>query len=510
MSRETLLAAIDAGTSTTRACVFTSAGALAGEVAVPVTLSHPAPGWAEQPAEVLAETACEALRGVARLVDASAIEAIGITGQMGGLVLVDDDGRAVSPHQSWLDGRAAAAVDRALEAEGDRLLALGGIPPYLAPKAAWWRRERPDVYGRARRMVMASGYIALRLGDSDAGGAIVDRSSSGFVGLFDVQSGVVAPELCELWGVPESLAPRVVPAGEVVGRLGRDASERTGIPAGVPLVAAPGDGPAGWLGVGAVDPGVTVDTSGTSDHIGICGTRFAPDAKGRVLICLPSGVEGLWHLQGYTSGTGLTHRWFLDAFPFGGGLPEAERLAELLPAGSEDLVCIPHFGGRVCPYQPAVSGVWVGITWRHRHEHFYRALLESVAYEYACYLEAARRTDPGYLASEVRVIGGGAASALWTRIKADVLGVPFALMEEQNYTSWGAALAAGVGVGVLDDLAGSARSAAHVREVVTPDPAATASYRGLVEIYQDLYPALGETFGALWERRMSSSQRAGL
>ena len=510
VKRQDLLIGLDAGTSTTRAVAFTPDGKPIAEGAVPVTLLHPEPGWVEQPAESLVESACEVLRAVARQIDPSRIAAIGITGQMGGLVLVDVDGQAVSPHLSWLDGRAAAEIDRVMATDGHRLLELGGLTPYLAPKAAWWRSQRPALFDRAHRMLMPAGYIMLRLADLDAGGAVVDRSSSGFVGLFDVPRAEVSPALCELWDVPASFAPRVVRAGEVVGRLSLSVARETGLPEGVPLVAAPGDGPAGWLGAGAVDPGLTVDTAGTSDHIGICGDLYAPDTKGQVLICLPSAIDGLWHLQGYTSGTGLTHRWYLETFPLPGGIGEAERLAALLPPGSEDLVCIAHFGGRTCPYDPAVSGVWLGLTWRHRNEHLYRALLESVAYEYACYVKAARRLDPAYTPSEVRVIGGGAASRLWTQVKADVLGVPFALMEETNYTCWGAALAAGAGVGIFDDLGSAARSAARIRELVEPEPSATETYQGLVEIYAGLYASLAGAFDALWQRRQESSQRAGL
>jgi xylulokinase len=154
--------------------------------------------------------------------------------------------------------------------------------------------------------------------------------------------------------------------------------------------------------------------------------------------------------------------------------------------------------------------VFVGLTWRHRREHMYRALLESVAYEYAGYLEAARRLDPATEPAEVRVIGGGAASRLWTQIKADVLGVPFSVMEDSNYTCWGAALSAGLGVGAVDDLAGAARAAARVRAVIEPDPASAEAYGELVAVYRDLYGALEGPFRSLWERRQKESQRAGL
>ena len=507
MDRESLLIGVDAGTSATKACVFTADGRSVAESAVPVELFHPAPGFAEQPGEVLVDSACEALRTVAAQVDPRSVAAIGLTGQMGGLVLVDERGQALSPHLSWLDGRAAAEIDRAMDEMGSRIVELGGLAPYLAPKAAWWSRAHPASFGRAASMVEAAGFLAMHLGDCDP---VIDRSSSGFAGLFDVRSSEPMAELSELWGIPIELAPRIVRAGETVGRLSGEAAARTGLPSGIPIVMAPGDGPCGWLGVGAVDPGVTVDTVGTSDHVGICTARYAGDTDGGVLICLPSAVEGLWHLQGYTSGTGLTHRWFLETLGAGSDFEELETLAEPLPAGSEELVCIPHFGGRVCPYQPAVSGVFAGLTWRHRREHLYRAVLESVAYEYACYLEAARRLDPEAVPSQVRVIGGGSTSRLWTQIKADVLGVSFAVMQELNHTCWGAALCAGAAAGVLDDLATSARNAAKVRELVEPNPAATGLYRGLVEIYKDLYRALDSPFRALWERRQESSQRAGL
>jgi xylulokinase len=505
-----VLIGLDAGTSATKACAFTPAGRLVAEASVPVVLEHPAPGRAEQPADVLPDTATEALRLVGRQIDPQAVAGIGVTGQMGGLVLVGANGRALSPHLSWLDGRAAVEVDRVMDDQGARLLELGGLAPYLAPKAASWLRDNPAAAGGVERMVEPAGFILLHLAGAGAEEAVIDRSSCGFAGLFDVRTGVVADELADLWAIPPALAPRVVPAGEVAGRLSAASAARTGLPAGLPLVMAPGDGPCGWLGVGAVDPGIAVDTAGTSDHIGICVAGYAPDVEGRVLICLASGVEGLWHLQGYTSGTGLTQRWFVETFPEVGDLAELARRAEAVPVGSEGLVCIPHFGGRVCPYQPTISGVFVGLTWRHRREHLYRALLESVAFEYGCYLEAARRVDPDVARTEMRLIGGGAVSTLWTRIKANVLGVPYCVMEESNYTCWGAALSAGIGVGVVDDLAGAARSAAHVREVVAPDPGATERYRELFDIYRSLYDVLEGPFRSLWRFRQESSQRAGL
>ena len=444
-----LLVGLDAGTSATKACAFTLEGRLLAEAGVPVAVSHPAPGLVEQPAEELVRSAVEALRTLADRLGSRAVAGVGITGQMGGLLLVGADGRAVSPHLSWLDARASAEVDAAMGDRGARLLELGGLPPYLAPKAAWWRREHPRSFARARTMVMPAGFLALRLAGQGAEAATVDRSSSGFVGLFDVGHRSGRSRALRAVGDPGDARP----ADRACGRARRPALGRSRRRDGfarrpADLRRRPETAPAAGSASAPSNPGSPSTRRARSDHVGICGRRFAPDVDQGVLICLPSAIEGRWHLQGYTSGTGLTHRWFLETFAAGSDYAELEALAATLPAGSEQLVCIPHFGGRVCPYQPAVAGVYVGLTWRHRREHLYRALLESVAYEYACYLEAARRVDPKTRPREVRVIGGGATSRLWTQIKADVLGLPLVLMEDSNYTCWGAALAAGKGVGI--------------------------------------------------------------
>jgi xylulokinase len=506
---EPLLIGLDAGTSATKACAFTLQGRAVAEAAVRVEVSQPEPGFAEQPASDLIESALAALAGVATQVGADSVAGIGLTGQMGGLILVDGSGAALSPHLSWLDGRAGPEIERAMSSDGERILELGGLAPYLVPKAGWWRREHPTSYRQAAVMVEPAGYIALQLSGAGAEEAWIDRSSSGFTGLVDVREAKVAPELADFWAISPELVPRVVEAGRLVGGLSVAAARRTGLAQGLPIAAAPGDGPCGWLGAGAVDPGTIVDTAGTSDHIGICATRYAPDIEGRVLICLASAIPGLWHLQGYTSGTGLTQRWLLDTLS-GDSAEQLEALAEHVPPGSEGAICLPHFGGRVCPYQPAVSGGFVGLTWRHRREHLYRALLKSVAYEYGCYLEAARRLDPDTRPTEVRVIGGGAVSRLWTRIKADALAVRYVTLEPGSYTCWGAALCAGVAVGLVDDLGAAARAAVRSATIVEPDPSAGAAYRALFAVYKDLHEVLDRPFHALWEHRQQSSQRPGL
>lgn len=499
---------IDLGTSATKACAFTVSGQLLAESAASVVLSHPRAGWAEQPAAVLVESALEALAAVARRIEVDCVAAIGLTGQMGGLVLVDGDGLAVTPHQSWLDTRAAPIAEEISPDDQRRLVARCGAPAYLAPKAVWWQREHPEVFQRTRSIVSPVGYAALALSAGDAGNATIDWSSSGFFGLYDIKTGQIDYDLCSLWGLEPSLVPHVVPCGEVIGRLSPGCAELSGLLSGTPIVCAPFDGPAGWLGVGAVEPGCTVDTSGTSNHIGICGERFSPDLERQVLVCIPSGVTGLWHLQGYTNGTGLTHRWYVDAFPPPGAgestaqrLVALERLAADVPPGSDGVVCVPHFGGRVCPLDPTVSGAWVGVLWRHRSEHLYRALLESVAYEYACYFEAAERVDPTCRPREVRVIGGGAASGLWTRIKADVLGIPFIVMEPRNHTCWGAALAAAFGAGLLDNLADAAQQSSQIREVVDPDSSNAEIYGARLQVYKQLFSALSPTNTTLWQER---------
>jgi len=293
----------------------------------------------------------------------------------------------------------------------------------------------------------------------------------------------------------------------VVGRLTLEAALECGLQEGTPVVAGAGDKPAGTLGAGLVSPGLVVDEAASFGALSLCVDRYTPDTSHRTLENLPSPVAGLFLPSVFLNGSGLTHAWFADTF----GSEEARTAAEhgttafdvlaekaaAVPPGSEGLIAIGLFGGRGYPPDPAIRGMWLGHSWFHRREHFYRALLEGLAYEYAAVLEVMRDNYPGLGVEEIRVIGGGARSALWNQVKADVLGVRYVRLARDDAAMIGDILLAGSAVGLYSDPAREAPQFVVKTQEFPPDARKHEHYRRYVEIYRGLFDRERAVFEAL-------------
>ena len=240
--------------------------------------------------------------------------------------------------------------------------------------------------------------------------------------------------------------------------------------------------------------------AGTASVLAGCTDRFVADEEHRALLTMRSVIPGLWNPLAYIAGGGLALRWFRDQFyNTRRGKPclrmkmlyeEMAALAESVPPGAEGLFFSPHLGGRICPAAPEMRGAWVGFSWGHTQAHFFRAILESVAFEYAYYLKILRGLLPELRLVEARAVGGGARSPAWNQIKADVLGVPYQRLSRGEFGTWGSALIAGKAVGLFDDLAETAaRTAQPEGEPVRPekpDTRLTAAGRALHRLQADL------------------------
>jgi xylulokinase len=222
-----------------------------------------------------------------------------------------------------------------------------------------------------------------------------------------------------------------------------------------------------------------LDTAGTASVLACCTDRFIADRRHRALLTMRSVVPGVWNPLAYIGGGGLALRWFRDTF--GAGVEDYDAMAQLAgmaPPGCDGLSFSPHLGGRICPAAPQMRGAWIGFSFAHRKEHFARAVLESVALEYAMYLEIVRELMPDLTLREARVIGGGAQSTLWNQIKADVLATPYRRVLRSETATWGTALVAAKAADLIGDLAEHAEAHAAVcLESIQPDPAAVAVYK---------------------------------
>jgi xylulokinase len=236
------------------------------------------------------------------------------------------------------------------------------------------------------------------------------------------------------------------------------------------------------------------DVAGTAAVLAGCTDQFVADEKNRALLNMRSVIPGLWNPLAYIAGGGIALRWFRDQFynAFNGKPQTAQddlydemtELAMQVAPGCDGLFFSPHLGGRICPADPQMRGAWVGFSWGHTQAHFFRAVLESVAFEYAYYLNILKDLIPGLKLIESRAVGGGARSRNWNQIKADVLDVPFQTLKRAEFGTWGCAMIAGRAVGLFPDLAETASVSTKPNGApVQPRPEVSAAYQKYVEKY---------------------------
>ncbi len=506
MAAQRYLAGVDLGTSATKAALYRVDGTLVAEAGAEVPIHYPRPGVVEQDSEDFYRTAAVTVR---RCVEASGIDprdvkAIACDSQMAGLGSIDEHFQPAAGFDSWLDMRCRPFIESLDRLHGDLVTRLTGCPPTCdhGPKMLWLQHEQPEQYRNVAKFLMPSAFVAGKMAGLTADRAFIDHTFLHFSALSDGRAGTWSDELVALLGVEREKLPRIVPPWQIVGEVTERSAQDFGLVAGTPIAAGAGDTAAGALGAGVVAAGMLLDTAGTASVLAGCTDRFVADVDHRTLLCMRSVVPGLWHPLAYVGGGGLALRWFRDQFSPGGGSDSGDdrydRMlagASAIPPGADGLRFSPHLGGRICPSEPAMRGAWAGFSWGHTRDHFARALLESVAFEYGYYLRILREHIADLSLVEARVIGGGARSHVWNQIKADVLGVPYQRLKRAEFATWGSALIAGYAVGLFDDLATAASATSERQgEAACPRPEITALYAPLAREYSDWQEELSGTF----------------
>ncbi|HEV2713375.1 MAG TPA: FGGY family carbohydrate kinase [Gaiellaceae bacterium] len=493
----------DLGTMGTKAAVVDEEGSILGEDFEEIPLRSPAPGHVEQDLAEIEASAHRTIRAALERSRRSAdVAAVAFSGQMSGIGSIDHRFEPTAHFDSWLDTRCEPYIVR-MQGAADRITELSGCPPTYShgPKILWWREQRPHEFERIARFVVPGAYVAGRLAGLSAGEAFIDRTYVHFSNLADTAAAQWSSELLETFGLDDGKLPRIVAPQDVVGEVSREGAERTGLPAGTPIAAGAGDQAAASLGAAVVDPGQAFDSAGTASVFAICVGSFAPDLAQKTLLASHSVIEGVYIALAFINGGGLALRWFRDELA-----PELtddadayrtlDTWAEQTPPGAGGLLWYPHVQGGVLPPRPHARGAWVGVTSAHGRGHLFRAILEGIAYEYAHW----GATAPGEL-SEARALGGGARSALWNGIKADVLGIDWVPMVRQECGVLGDALIAARATGHVADLAATARAWQETEEPVRPDPERHRAYARQAAAYRDLGDSLYPIFERLGEAR---------
>ncbi len=500
---KTYLIGVDIGTSVVKSSVCSSDGVIAGSASREVRLRQPSQGIAEQDPDEFVALTLETIRDAleASAVSSADIHGIAFDGQMAGAMAIDEAWNALTPwYPSALDTRYQPYLDQMVESAGDTLFASNGALPFTAPRIAWWRDQSPDIYKRIKKVLIISNYVAGKLADLGSENAFIDPSYLTWIGTSDTAHRRWSPELARAIGIDLDLLPRVVSASTVVGTLGSEFASQCGLPSGVPIVAGAGDQVAACIGAGVVRAGQLSDAAGTFPVLATCVDRFIADTEHSMLVPLAGPLADQWFPIMYISGGGLTHRWFTDHLgetDNAGNYAAFDALAAEISPGADGLLCVPHLIGRGCPADPDVRGAWIGFTFQHGRGHFYRAILESIAYDFADALAVIREYRPDSAFAEVRVTGGGARSDLWNQIKSDVLGIPYRRLKHEDTSAIGCAVLAGHAVGIFDDIRDGAERLAPTADLIEPRREYRATYDRLIDAYRRAFDDLRPTYTRL-------------
>jgi len=386
------------------------------------------------------------------------------------------------------------------------LIKVTGAPPTVdhLPKMIWWKKEKPETFEKIHKFTVPSVYVAGRLAGLSGDEAFYDHTYVTFTGLFDARKMRWSEELSEAFGIPIDKMPRIVKPWDVIGELTAEAAEKMGLAKGVSIVAGAGDGMASACGAGITKPGLCLDIAGTASAFYVSTDKMIPDTKFKTLIYLKSVVPELWNVGAYINGGGLCLRWFRDEIaryeketakkmgkdPY----KLLDNSASEVPLGSDGLFFIPHLGGRAYPYNPKIRGVWFGLTWKHTSAHLFRAILESISYEYYHYLRILKDLFAKLELKEIKGIGGGCKSSLWTQIKADILNVPYVLLNREEYAVLALAALGGYAVGSFNDYMKTIDEWVKPVKKITPAGERHEKYEQYAEFYEPLLNELDKIF----------------
>jgi xylulokinase len=489
-----LVLGIDVSTTATKAILIDREGVVRGSGSCDHHVSMPQPLWSEQdPAEwwtAAAAAISEALASAG--VSGPEVEAVGLTGQMHGAVLLDAAGGVLRPAILWNDQRTAAECDEIRALVGrERLIGITGndaITGLTAPKLLWVRRHEPETWSRVAHVLLPKDYLRYRLTD----GFAIDKADGSGTLLFDLAARDWSPDLLSELGLEPEWFPPTSEGPTVTGAIAPAAAEATGLRAGTPVVAGGGDQSANAVGVGVVGEGSVALSLGTSGVIFAATESPIHDPEGRVhAFC--HAVPGRWHLMSVMLSAAGSLRWFRDALAPGEDFGELTESAANVQAAADGLFFLPYLSGERSPHpDPLARGAFVGLALRHDRRHLVRAVLEGVGFGLRDGLDlmlAAGVPPPG----QIRASGGGLASPAWRQILADILDAELVTTSTTEGAAYGAAILAAVGTSWFSDVPEATAALVHTTRAAEPS-AAVPAYGEAHAAFRRLYPALAPSF----------------
>jgi len=486
---------IDTSTTSSKALLIDERGEMVSVASSPHTLQTPKPLWSEQDPKEWWQAVSASIHGALEKagIGGEAISAIGLTGQMHGLVLLDEAGEVLRPAILWNDGRTQAQCDDIHARVGkEKFIQVTGniaLTGFTAPKILWVKENEPEVYSRARHVLLPKDYIRYRL----TGEYAMDKADGSGTVLFDLRARDWSEEVLAALDIPGKWMPPTFEGPEFTGKVSAEAATATGLKSGTPVAAGGGDQAAQAVGVGAVNPGVVSLAVGTSGVVFATTPTALIEPEGR-LHAFCHAVPGMWHFMGVMLSAAGSLQWYRDTLAPGISFDDLLLEAESVPAGSEGLQFLPYLSGERTPYaDPLARGAWIGLTLRHARGHLTRAVLEGVSYGLKDSFTLIQNAGLGEIL-QIRASGGGVKSALWRQILASILEAELVTVNTTEGAAFGAALLAGVGAGSWKDVPTACDQIVKITNITSPDPDQVEAYRKAYPRYCQLYPSLKPSF----------------
>ncbi len=491
-----LVIGVDSSTTACKAIAWDRHGKAVAEGRANFELISPEPNWYEQRAEDWWDALCQSLRRITALVSAERIAAICFTHQRESFVPVDENGQPIRNAILWLDNRAGRQVaDLDKRIGNDAIQDLTGKGPCTTqslPKLIWLHEYEPDVVRRTFKFMDVHAFLVHRL----TGCWVTSTPSADPMGILDMRRGTWAADFLRQLSIDPGKFVEIVPPGTVLGEVTAQAAALTGLPQGTPVVAGAGDGQSAGLGANITTAGKAYLNLGTAVVSGAHSDRYVADRAFRTL-CSP--IAGAYVAEQVLRGGTFTVSWFVQQF--GADLRNVnlplspEELLELaaskLPPGSLGLMLVPYWTGVMSPYwDDAATGITIGWTGAHRREHFYRAIMEGIAYEHRLVMDRVGQAT-GQPLNEFILMGGGSHSALWCQIVADVHGKRVTRASTTEATNLGAGILAAAAAGWYGSVREAAEAMTATERSFEPSEATHTIYDRLYrEVYVGLFPAI--------------------
>jgi xylulokinase len=495
MTHQTYVLGIDISTTGAKALLINEHGEVVHSESTPLSLSTPFPLWSEQDPHSWWSGIVQSIRKALAHsnIKGNQIAAIGLTGQMHGLVLVDSAGQVLRPAILWNDQRTGTQCQEIRDRIGKkRLIHITGndaLTGFTAPKILWVQENEPDIFAKSSKVLLPKDYVRYRL----TGQYAMDKADGSGTILFDLAKRDWSEEILESLGIPRQWMPQTFEGPVITGNVSKDAAAETGLVPGIPVVAGGGDQAAQAVGVGVVEPGIIALTLGTSGVVFASTPEPFIESEGR-LHAFCHALPDHWHLMGVMLSAAGSLTWHRETVASGMSFDELVHEADEIRAGSDGLFFLPYLTGERTPYpDPYARAGWIGLTLRHSRAHMTRAVLEGVAYGLKDSFELMRAAGLGGI-HQVRISGGGAKSNLWRQILASVLGVELVTINTTEGAAYGAALLAGVGAGIWPDVLKACQETVVITGRDTPDSGQVEVYAKGYHIYRSLYPTLKPVF----------------